>query len=274
MEGNIFINYRKEDTGQIASVIYKALCNAFGNNNVFKDFHTTEPGSDFSKPVKGKGKRNHLLLVLIGKDWLSTGDSGGRLHINSDDDYIRLEIASALKNKVIVLPLMIDSAKMPDGKDLPYELNVLTRLPCINMHSQSFEKDIFHVIHVIKSAMGRGGKTDSAQRFAKQNISAVNVLKPNTNKYWSIACIGIGLLMVLTDQQYGNFPGVILGFMIIGGGAYAYFSGTQVQKQWTHGNFEAAKNFSRNAGIVAISTLIAGILLALLLEILTAGSNF
>ena len=73
------------------------------------------------------------MVALIGRDWLNAADASGRRRLDRSDDFVRTEIAKALASRVRVIPALVGDAVMPEAKDLPKDLQGLTRRQAIEI---------------------------------------------------------------------------------------------------------------------------------------------
>jgi TIR domain len=120
----IFINYRREDTAPNASRIYEWLSERYGDDQVFMDVDTIEPGLDWMVAIDRAVGSADLVLALIGTDWLNEFERRGF----GSDDPMRHELETALARKDIrVIPLLVNGAKMPPSSELPPTLSSLAR---------------------------------------------------------------------------------------------------------------------------------------------------
>jgi hypothetical protein len=53
--GRIFLSYRREDTRHVVGRIGDRLTDHFGDERVFVDVDTIEPGQDFAKAIAAAG---------------------------------------------------------------------------------------------------------------------------------------------------------------------------------------------------------------------------
>jgi hypothetical protein len=143
----IFISYRRDDTGGYAGRLFDRLSTHFGRGNIFMDVDTIEPGLDFVRAIERAVGSCDVLLALIGQQW-----SSRRLH--NDQDFIRLEIATALKRDIRVIPLLIHGAPMPSVSDLPNDLRALTRRNALEISDVRFHSDVDRLIEVLDRVLG------------------------------------------------------------------------------------------------------------------------
>lgn len=99
------------------------LSRRFGEAAVFMDVDTIRPGRDFRKAIDESIRSCNVLLALVGPDWTGAADAAGHLRLFDDSDYVRLEIASALKRDIAVIPVMVRGAHMPTAELLPDDLS-------------------------------------------------------------------------------------------------------------------------------------------------------
>ena len=79
----IFISYRRSDSEGHAGRLFEDLRRKYGNDLVFLDVENIPPGVDFRKTITEKVASCDVLLVLIGKSWLSATDDNGKLVLQS-----------------------------------------------------------------------------------------------------------------------------------------------------------------------------------------------
>jgi TIR domain-containing protein len=123
----IAISYRREDTGWITGRIFDRLKNHYDGSTrknykqqsvVFLDYDATPLGVDFREYIRNVLDTCNILVAVIGPHWM--GDDGkGNLRIQHDDDWVRIEIETALKKNIPVIPVLIDRTPFPAKESLP-----------------------------------------------------------------------------------------------------------------------------------------------------------
>jgi peptidoglycan hydrolase-like protein with peptidoglycan-binding domain len=162
----IFINYRRDDAAGFARSLYEHLDQEFRAGQVFMDVEALrEPGIDFAREIERSLGRCAVMLVLVGKTWLSATGPGGARRIDEPDDFVRLEIATALKRDVRVIPVLLNGAVMPSTDALPPDLQALGRRQAIAIAHDDWTHDVTKLVEALakipgirkRSARGRTG---------------------------------------------------------------------------------------------------------------------
>ena len=115
----IFISYRRRDSAYVAGNLRDALQARFGTDSCFLDIDNIPFGADFRQYIGNAVGQCDVLLVLIGDQWLESTDDQGRRRIEDPSDYVRIEIESALKRNIPVVPVLVGEAKVPGASELP-----------------------------------------------------------------------------------------------------------------------------------------------------------
>jgi hypothetical protein len=104
MSGQIFISYRREDSLSVAGRLYDRLSARFHQNQIFMDIDTIDVGIDFVKAIEESVASCDVLIAVIGRHWLVRSDEQGRRRLDNPEDFVRIEIATALKRSIRVIP--------------------------------------------------------------------------------------------------------------------------------------------------------------------------
>src|SRR5262245_47505078 len=122
---NIIISYRRSDSAAIAGRIRDRLGEYYGADAVFMDIDSIPFGIDFRQQIQEVVTKNDIMLALIGPKWMGA-KKGGRFRIGGDkDDPVRIEIETALKQRMPLIPVLVGGASMPKSSALPESLQKL-----------------------------------------------------------------------------------------------------------------------------------------------------
>ena len=97
------------------------------DGEVFKDIDSIELGEDWVEAITGAVASCDVMLALIGDEWLRSPTRTGSRRLDDPSDFVRVEIETALKRDVRVIPILVDGAQMPRAAELPPGLAPLVR---------------------------------------------------------------------------------------------------------------------------------------------------
>ena len=152
----IFICYRRDDSKHVAGRIYDRLVAEFGQEKVFKDVDSIRPGLDFRQELDSALAEVDVVLVLIGRRWLSMTDASGDRRLHAEEDRVRIEIQYGLEKKnTWVIPLLIDQTPMPKKRELPESISNLAFRHALEVRADpDFHGDVNKLIKAIPQDTG------------------------------------------------------------------------------------------------------------------------
>ena len=150
----VFLSYRRIDTGGYAGRLTDALEMRFGKGSVFQDVAAITPGSNFVDAINAAVARCGVLIVLIGDTWLTEKDAAGGQRLADTEDFVRLEVASALRQGRPVLPVLVEGAAMPAESSLPPELRALAQLQALELSDTRWEYDAERLANAVRALSG------------------------------------------------------------------------------------------------------------------------
>lgn len=144
----VFLSYRRDDSSGYTLAIYQKLKEALGDDKVFMDLDDIPHGVDFSDHLEKVLGNATTVLIMIGESWLNASNEKGR-RLDDPNDFVRLEVATALKRDVRVIPVLLKQAQMPNEAELPDDLQALSRRNAIRIHDDQFESSIQKLVKSI-----------------------------------------------------------------------------------------------------------------------------
>ena len=154
----IFICYRREDSADVVGRIFDHLERRFGRDRLFLDIDAIRYGDDFRRRIGGVLDETGVMLVIIGDRWLDAADRGqgaGGRRLDDPDDYVSLEISSALERGISVVPVLVGEAEMPRSSDLPAHLIDLSYRNAAEIRSgKNFSFQLNRLITAIADLLG------------------------------------------------------------------------------------------------------------------------
>ncbi|HET7440465.1 MAG TPA: hypothetical protein VFJ47_04125 [Terriglobales bacterium] len=149
MSHEIFISYRRKDTGGYAGRLYENLIEKFGRDGVLFDVEvegSAEPLRDWVSRVIPEVA---VELVLIGEEWVI--DRHGRRRLGDEGDIVRLEVELALQHAIPIIPVMIDGASFPNPVDLPESIKALAQFKGYEINNSYWEAKVEPLVEAIFS---------------------------------------------------------------------------------------------------------------------------
>src|SRR3712207_3910358 len=135
---NIFISYRRDDASGHAGRLCDRLEDYFPGC-VFMDVTGIAPGADFVSALKQKLASCQVFILVLGKSWVSiTKERDGR----PEPDYARIEVVTALRNGIRVIPVLVQGARMPSAGELPADLKPLATRHAMEITEPDFRNDV------------------------------------------------------------------------------------------------------------------------------------
>jgi hypothetical protein len=148
-EHAIFISYRRDDTGGEAGRLFDDLTRTFGSEAVFMDVSGIAPGVDFRKVIDQNVSCCGVQLAIIGPTWATITGSSGARRLDDPNDYVRLEIASALSRNIAVIPVLVHGARMPHADQLPDNLKDLAYRNSVELTLPRWSSDVQLLIQAL-----------------------------------------------------------------------------------------------------------------------------
>lgn len=151
MGNAIFISYRRDDTEGEAGRLFDDLTRAFGNENVFMDVAGIRPGADFRRAIDDSVTHCGVFLAIIGPTWATIANPDGMRRLEDPNDFVALEIGSALKREVPVIPVLVHGAHMPAPEQLPDSLKDLSYRNSVELSHPRWNSDVQLLVDALNS---------------------------------------------------------------------------------------------------------------------------
>lgn len=146
----IFISYRRVDSSYVTDRIYDCLTQYCDKESVFRDIDSIHPGADFRKHLQDAINQCDVVLAVIGDRWLTIRNSTGTRRLDDPDDYVRIEIETALQRGIPLVPLLIENVAVPPEDALPPAISGLaSRQGLVVRRAPDFLQDMERVIEAL-----------------------------------------------------------------------------------------------------------------------------
>ncbi|MGH6706837.1 MAG: toll/interleukin-1 receptor domain-containing protein [Sphingomicrobium sp.] len=195
-QSTIILSYRRDDSAGVTGRIFDRLAQEFGADRVFMDIDSMPAGVDFHDHLQAILANCGALLVVIGKSWRAQR-KGQPSRIMDPDDWVRIEVETALQREITVIPLLIDGAVMPSRDQLPESLWPLLRRNALPIDSG---RDF----HAQLSRLTRDLRLQIDPKAVQPGVTAVSLAPPTASAQspnWP--AIGRWLLILATILTVG-----------------------------------------------------------------------
>lgn len=163
----IYLSYRRMDAPAYAGRLFDHLSRHFGPDAVFMDLDDIARGQDFALAIDSALNACEVVLVVIGKGWVSCTGQDGRRRLEDPKDWVRLEVVATLRRNVLVVPVLVDGARIPDPADLPEELRPLCRRNACELSDLRWSYDVGELVKDLEKAIGPPKRSESARPMGK-----------------------------------------------------------------------------------------------------------
>jgi hypothetical protein len=154
MTGRIFLSYRREDEPGFALALFGRLEQSFPPERLFMDVEGgIAAGQDFVQVLEDQVSACDVMLVLIGSKWLTATDEMGRRRLDNPQDFVRIEVESALRLGKRVIPVLVHKTEMPRADALPEPLKPLARRNAVGLTQERFKADAQGLIKALERAL-------------------------------------------------------------------------------------------------------------------------
>lgn len=175
----IFLNYRRQDSEGYVGRLYDHLVQHFPPDSVFMDVDSILPGVDFIKALEDAVAACDVLIAVIGPTWLAAADETGQRRLDLWNDFVRIEIASALKQGKLVIPALVGGAKIPAPASLPEDIAGLSYRNAVELTHGRFNADVERLVAAIKEIVppDRTFKPRTDEAALAQKQEAIKALR-------------------------------------------------------------------------------------------------
>ncbi|MEP6585069.1 MAG: toll/interleukin-1 receptor domain-containing protein, partial [Ginsengibacter sp.] len=196
---NIFINYRVHDTAGETGRLVDRLKQYFYEDQIFMDIDKIEPGVDFTKAISKSLESCDIMLAIIGPHWLGKDSDKDSSRIKNPNDWVKLEISTALQRDIRVVPVLVDGAQLPASEELPAELQSLLLRQSYEISNKRWKYDTDQLITFLVKLGVLPKYQQPTQAIIKQKTWW------QKNSWWVFVLLGIvitmGVLVNAADEK-------------------------------------------------------------------------
>ncbi len=136
----VFISYRRRDTEADAGRLHADLTTRFGEDRLFMDVDNVPLGANVQHKISDAISQSAALLAVVGPDW-------------QPSEWIQIELETAFKMGVPVIPVCVRRAEMPRRRDLPETLQDFAVLNAAEIEHQSWRRDLEPILNALQQLL-------------------------------------------------------------------------------------------------------------------------
>ncbi len=173
---SIFINYRREDSKDVATRLHDDLEYAIGKGKVFIDHKSITPGRVWPQYIRDKLHAALVIIVVIGREWLKVQDPESfQRRLDAEKDWVRAEIEEALRKNKIIIPVVVRDALLPAEDQLPKPIRELASREGVTIAAEDWREDVGRLIEAL-AAHGIKPVRNIADRKIRPEPSMLGVI--------------------------------------------------------------------------------------------------
>lgn len=185
---------------------------------MFMDIDNIPFGIDFRDHIQGALTHTDILIVVVGPKWLGPGKRG-RNRIEEETDPVRIEVETALRRAIPVIPVLVDGTSMPKPEALPDGLRDFAYRNAAEVDTaRDFHQHVDRLIRSMDQILG-SKKTEaeppvSTKLIDPNNPAAVATEREKTSRisYWLLIVLALGIAgggfaVWIWASEFGNHQG-------------------------------------------------------------------
>ncbi len=208
----IFISYRRDDAPGSTGRLYDRLADSFPREALFMDVDAMVPGVDFVRELDEAVQDCDVLLAVIGRHWLDAAAPSGARRLDDPEDFVRIEVETALKQRIRVIPVLVDGAQMPAAEELPEPLKPLARRHAVEISHSRFASDADRLVRAFgmdETAASPPAQTQPLQaapqaQAVPRAATDLNAVTSAPVSRWRVAGAAFTVWAIVASGAYGN----------------------------------------------------------------------
>ncbi|WP_030744241.1 toll/interleukin-1 receptor domain-containing protein [Streptomyces sp. NRRL S-31] len=168
----VFVNYRTGDEESAATMIARELSRRFGSERIFFASDSIEAGRRFPVELVRAVEGCEALLAVIGPRWAEVRGADGRPALETEQDWTRREIQTALDRGILVIPVLVGKATRIDRAVLPDDLRELADCQYRRFDHRNAESDLTALGDTLARLLPGLGDKDHDARAARERTKA------------------------------------------------------------------------------------------------------
>jgi hypothetical protein len=185
---SVFLSYRRSDSADVAKNLFGLLSKQVRGFHVFRDTDSIPIGVDFVQVIREEVSACDVFVALAGRGWVSASDALGRQRLLDDQDFVRLEVALALKLGLPIVLALVDGADRLCRELLPADIADLASCSCVNVDS--------HDLQPLIQAIQRAPAAPLRMLSIRERLDRASALALRLSVRWIVLSVALGVVLV------------------------------------------------------------------------------
>ncbi|MFI6853942.1 toll/interleukin-1 receptor domain-containing protein [Streptomyces sp. NPDC050416] len=151
MEWGIFVSYRRSDSAVSTGRLAADLRRYFGKDRVYLDIDSNLSAQNYVVQLKQALATSRAMIAVVGPQWLANRDAEGGRRLDDPDDLVRLELETALRNGIALIPVLVEGATMPAADLMPPSLQRLAYLQAVRLATEDWPYDFGRLLESLEN---------------------------------------------------------------------------------------------------------------------------
>ncbi len=188
----IFISYRRSDSPDATGRIYDRLVGEFGKAQVFKDVDSIPLGRDFRGHLNDIVGNCGVMLAIVGPHWTEVRNPAGQRRLEDPEDFVRIELETALARDIPVVPVLVGHAPLPVASELPGSLGSLVFRQSIEVRPDpDFHNDATRLVTALRAILDPEAAAAEQAAAALAQAAAARSAQRARRLGWMLASVAI-----------------------------------------------------------------------------------
>ncbi|CAL9296368.1 toll/interleukin-1 receptor domain-containing protein [Streptomyces sp. SudanB66_2053] len=147
----IFISYRRTDSAPSTGRLVAELRRYFGKDRVYFDIDSNASAQNYVTALNRALAGSRAVIAVLGPQWLDARQPDGRRRLDDPGDLVRVELETALRNGIALIPVLVQNATMPPAHLLPPSLKTLAYLQAVRLATEDWAYDFGRLLETLEN---------------------------------------------------------------------------------------------------------------------------
>ncbi len=123
----------------------------FGKDRVYFDIDSNTSAQNYVTALNRALAGSRAVIAVLGPQWLDARKPDGRRRLDDPDDLVRVELETALRDGIALIPALVQNATMPPAHLLPPSLKTLAYLQAVRLATEDWAYDFGRLLETLEN---------------------------------------------------------------------------------------------------------------------------